>query len=244
VTPIRALSSLSLLSLPTRVSVSLSAIALALGLLLWAPASLAAEDQEQKQDEGYQSYFEFSTGASFVPFQNVRDGSVSQGRIEPDTGFFVGAALGTYLMDGVRVEFRLDYHEADIDQASLVGPASTADGKVSLISAMVNGYYDLDLGIGVIPYAGFGIGYGAFQLDVRRKTPGLFDIDDTDHVFVYNAMVGARIPISKVSEVAIGYRYLSAVGTDDMGSIIGGVQQNLRTEYDAHEVTLGLRFNF
>lgn len=210
---------------------------LALGL----PASATAADSS---DDGLDSYFEFSAGASFVPYQTLRNGTSSMSRVESEPGFYIGGALGTRVFDTFRAEIAVSYREAAIDQMSLTGPASTADGEISLISALLNGYFDLDLGIGVIPYVGAGLGWGQFQLDGRTKTAGSLDIDDTDSVFVYNAMVGAVVPITRVASASLGYRYIGIEGTDNISAEIGQLHQNIRAEFDAHEVTIGLRFHF
>jgi opacity protein-like surface antigen len=108
---------------------------------------------------------------------------------------------------------------------------------------MANGYVDLHLGIGVIPYAGFGIGWGVVKYDFRTKEADVFEVDDTDSVFVYNAMVGGRIPLTEVSELSLGYRYIA---TEDIRvqSRIEGSSQWLDAEFDSHEMTIALRFNF
>jgi opacity protein-like surface antigen len=56
-------------------------------------------------------------------------------------------------------------------------------------------------------------------------------------------MAGGSYAISEVTDVSLGYRY---VRTEDISlkSKIGGAPQRMDFEYDAHEVYLGLRFNF
>ena len=68
-------------------------------------------------------------------------------------------------------------------------------------------------------------------------------MDDTDRVFVYYAMVGGRIPLTEVSELSLGYRYIA---TEDIRvqSTVEGSSQWLDAEFDAHEITIALRFNF
>ncbi len=190
------------------------------------------------------SYVQFSAGAAFVPNQTLKDGATSQSRIESETGFVVGGAIGTRLFEGFRGEIALDYREADADKAALVSPPQKTDGETKLLSLMFNSYFDLDLGLPVAPYIGAGIGWGRFTVDLHRKTAGEFDVDDTDDVFVYNAMVGLIAPVSQAASFALGYRYVGAAGTESIGAVIGGVDQDIEAEFDAHEVTVGIRFNF
>ena len=93
-------------------------------------------------------------------------------------------------------------------------------------------------------YLGFGLGWGKYKLDSRTKTKGELELDDADSVFVYNAMIGVLIPITEVASASIGYRYIAAEGTDNIGGIINDVSQDIESEFDAHEISLGLRFHF
>lgn len=231
------------LKLPNRQELS-SFISLVIAALVALPAGVGFAKEWDTSAEPLPSYFQFSAGVSFVPNQTLKDGSTGQSRIESDTGFVVGGAIGTRLFEGFRGEIALDYREADADKAALVSPAVTTDGETKLLSLMFNSYYDLDLGLPVAPYIGAGIGWGRFTVDLHRKTAGEFDVDDTDDVFVYNAMVGLIAPVSQAASFALGYRYVGAAGTDSIGAVIGGVDQDIEAEFDAHEVTVGMRFNF
>ena len=219
-------------------------ITLVITVLLALPTGVGFAKEWDTSAPPLPSYFQFSAGAAFVPNQTLKDGATSQSRIESETGFVVGGALGTRLFEGFRGEIAVDYREADADKAALVSPPQKTDGETKLLSLMFNSYFDLDLGLPVSPYVGAGIGWGRFTVDMRRKTAGEFDIDDTDDVFVYNAMVGLIAPVSQAASFAVGYRYVGAAGTDSIGGVINGVDQDIEAEFDAHEVTLGMRFNF
>ena len=90
----------------------------------------------------------------------------------------------------------------------------------------------------------FGIGYGELQTDMRETVTNAFDLDGLESVFVYNAMVGGRIPITDVVELSLGYRYIATTETDEARVTILGITQNLEAEFDAHEVSAGVRFLF
>ena len=57
-------------------------------------------------------------------------------------------------------------------------------------------------------------------------------------------MVGGRIPITDVVELSLGYRYIATTQTDEARVTILGITQNLEAEFDAHEVSAGMRFLF
>ena len=110
---------------------------------------------------------------------------------------------------------------------------------------MLNVYADIDLGIPVVPYIGFGIGGGLYKIDVRHKVAGDLEIDDEDSVFVYNAMVGAKVPISEYVDFSLGYRYVATAGGNGTAAVINSnPAQEIDSEFDAHEVVAGLKFNF
>jgi len=245
VTPTFA-SSLRLLRVPRALSPHHFLIVLAC-LAFTIPASLAFADDDKEDEQEIEQpdwYFEFNTGVSIIPNQTLRDGGTSMSRVESDTGFVVGGALGRRVLDLFRAELQISYREGDVDKMSVAGPAVVSDGDISLLAVMANAYYDFDFDIGVLPYVGAGIGWGEFQLDARRKTAGELDIDDSDSVFVYNFMVGATVPISQAASVALGYRYVATSDPDEIGAVINDVSQDIEAEFDAHEVTLGVRFYF
>lgn len=207
-------------------------------VLLIVPAA-SADDHE---DDGPRNYFEFQSGVSHVPNQTL-DGNTGQGSVQPDeAGFIVGGAFGRHFTDMLRGELAITYRQGDLDQAGFTS-GTQADGKTSLLAVMLNVYADFPLGP-VTPWVGFGIGGGSYKIDVYQQTAGAFDVDDEDAVFVYNAMVGAAVPVTEVVTFNVGYRYIAIGGDQDTGALVGGTPSQLDSEFDAHEAMLGVRFAF
>lgn len=224
-----------------------SFLTLAVGLVLLVafatPAVAAGSDDDERR---YRNYFEFQAGWDFVPHQSLGGGEVGESRVESaNDSFNVGGAIGRHINDWLRAELAFSYREATVDNAGVVA-AVAADGDVSLFAGMLNVYADIDLGIPVVPYIGFGIGGGLYKLDVRQKTQGDLEIDDEDSVFVYNAMVGAKVPISEYVDFSLGYRYVATAGGNGTAAVITPetATQEIDSEFDAHEVVAGLKFNF
>lgn len=228
----------------------LAAGGMTLLLAFLATATASAQSADQKDQDSDRWYFEFQAGPTFALNQTIQDGTTGQGRIEPDrpdtTGAFnVGGALGREMFDFLRAELAVSYREIDASQAGIgAAPHNYADGDISLLAVMGNVYADLDLDIGVIPFAGIGIGFGEVQFDVRQKTANVLEIQDSDIVFVYNAMVGTRIPLTEAAELSAAYRYIATPEIQNLGVGIAGVAQEIEAEFDAHEIVLGLRFFF
>jgi len=235
--------------------------ALALVLALLASPAFAAEEAEPEKDkdddDDVRPYIEYMIGTSIVPNQTVKGsgatGAGLWGRSEQDNpGYFVGGAVGARFLKHFRSEIQIGFRSTDVENVAIQGEVSDSKGDVSLFSVMANGYIDWDLGIGVIPFIGAGIGWGMPRLDVQNQ-PGTtqLNIDDTDSVFVWNAMIGGTLPLSKIADLSLGYRYIQTEDIKLSSRIIDttadpavSTGQRLDYEYDAHEIYLGLRFSF
>ncbi len=204
---------------------------------------------------GLDPYVEYNAGATFILNQTIRGDSATGtglwGRSEQETaGYVLGGAIGTELLEHFRAELNLSFRSSKVEDIAVQSEPSNAKGDVSLFSVMANGYFDFDpkefLGVDfpVIPYIGAGIGWGLVRLDAQNQAGALqLALDDTDSVWVYNAMVGGTVPISEVASASLGYRY---VGTGEItfASRSAGAAQRMEYEFDAHEIVAGLRFSF
>ena len=213
---------------------------------VFALAAGPAFAQEGERDRPA-NYFEFQGGISHIPNQTI-DGNTGTGSIQPDeVGFNIGGALGRHINDMIRAELAFTYREGDVDQAGFAS-GQQADGKSSLFAAMANVYAefaDLPLG-GITPWVGVGIGVGEYKVDIFQETAGDFDVDDADVVFVYNAMVGASVPLTDVATLNFGYRYIAIAGEKGSGAVIAPSTrtQEVEDEFDSHEGIIGVRFRF
>jgi len=201
-------------------------------------------------------YVEYSGGASFVPDQDLDGNDFSgrnlSGQYENDTGFNIGAALGKRFYEHFRGELQLTYRNNEVENMSLQNEPDNvrSHGEVQLLAIMANGYVDWDLGVGVIPYIGAGIGWGHLWLDAKNG-PGTVSakIDGDDSVFAWSLMTGGSYPVNDVLDVSLGYRYIGTTKAKINSRINSNNPENagtrrLEAEYDAHELVLGLRFNF
>lgn len=194
-------------------------------------------------------YVEYSVGASFVPNQNLKGADASgaglAGNVEPTTGFLVGGAIGKRFHEYFRAELQLSYRESEVNNMSLRGEPDDATGDISLLAVMANGYVDYDLGVGVVPYLGVGIGWGSVDVTVKNRAGALTArVDGEDSVFVWSLMVGGSYPINEILDLSLGYRYIATTDPDLNSNIKDLGARRLEGEFDAHEVILGLRFNF
>ncbi len=222
----------------------------ALLTLTFSAGSGMAQDEQESQDPGRLiPYVEYMVGASFVPNQTLSGkgatGAGLFGSARPDTpGYFFGGAVGAKFFEYFRSELQIGYRSTDVQNISVQGEPSGTSGDLGLLSIMANGYFEMEIAEGFSPFVGVGIGWGMPRLDAQNKPgPQQLSIDDTDSVFVFNAMAGGSYALSDVTDVSLGYRYIQ---TEDISykSTIGTTAQRMNFEYDAHEVYVGLRFNF
>ena len=237
---------------------TMMALSATASLFLLASPGLAADEEAAKnksEKEVGSMYLEYMVGLSHSPNQTLRsndavpslDGSTDNNA----AGYFVGVALGHRFMHQFRAELQVGYRASTIEKLSVRGEdGSAGSSRLSLFSAMINGYYDLDLeellslDVPLTPWVGVGIGWGMPRLDVQNSGgANQLSVDDTDSVFVYNAMTGVTYRISETTEWTVGYRYIATEDFDISGTSAGATR-NFDFEFDAHEAYTGIRFMF
>ncbi|WP_207460118.1 OmpA family protein [Azospirillum sp. SYSU D00513] len=152
-----------------------------------------------------------------------------------DLGGIANLSAGYATQMGLRgeLEFAWRWRNAvdEVSGANLTGLGSS--GKVNSLAVMANVFYDLDLGIGVKPYIGAGIG----GTRVRMKLDGT---SDSDYRFAYQGIVGASYDITDNLAATVDYRYF-AVTKDPKFDVSG---TTIKGEYENHTVMVGLRYAF
>lgn len=222
-------------------------VLLALGLAA-SPVAFAQAGDDASEDAPW--YLEYMVGVSHAPNQTLRSTDAAptlMGSTESEVvGYFVGGAVGRRITDLFRAELQIGFRSTEVENANVgVQPEQAKNSTLALFTAMINGYVDFELDdLPVTPWIGGGLGWGMPRLDAESTAdPNQLKIDDTDSVFVYNAMAGVAIEISPIAEVTVGYRYLRT--TDfELGGRNGAVARRFDYEYDAHEGYTGIRFHF
>jgi opacity protein-like surface antigen len=198
-------------------------------------------------------YIEFQGGGSFLQDSDiqVRNAGLSRtGRVDYDTGWNVGTAVGYRMRDMLRVEAHASWRMADLNAVRLEGADLDLDGAF-LGAAMFlgNAYFDIPVGkIPVKPYVGAGAGVGIFSADTSgTKFFGrrFFDSGGDDAQFAWNVMGGFFVPLFTHLELDARYRYITAndpkMDVDMFGLNLDG---SIQSEFEAHEVVGALRVVF
>jgi opacity protein-like surface antigen len=174
--------------------------------------------------------------------------------IEFDNGYNVGAAFG-YDYGMARLEVELAYRQNDVDKITINFDDGTevfrGDGDFSATSLMLNGYWDLETGSPVVPYFGGGIGFA----NVTANNVKFFDpfdgrvrrlVDDDDNVFAYQLAAGIAVALNPAMSLDLGYRFFGTSNPDLEVDPLLFVPSagKFETEFNSHNVSLGLRVNF
>jgi len=155
-----------------------------------------------------------------------------------DMGFNVGAS-GGFDFGPARVEGELTYRQNDYDELSDAGFSIAADGDVSALSLLVNGFWDIETGGPVTPYLGAGIGVAQVSIN-DLGILGISLADDDDTVFAYQFAAGAAFELNPNIALDLGYRYF-ATADPEFDDAEG---TTFESEYASHNLNLGLRFMF
>lgn len=161
-----------------------------------------------------------------------------------DSGITLLGAFGCDYGD-YRLEGELGYQNGDLDSIEFSGEDYEYDdfsGDITILSLLVNGYYDIDLGGGfeLSPTVGVGVAQvKADDVDLSgNDNGGGYDWSASEVTFAYQAGIGLGIPVSDGIMLDARYRYF---GTTDFTVEFSDYQFN--TNMESHSALLGLRVN-
>ena len=209
----------------------------ALFALLAAAPALA--DEANGVNNGV--YLELQGGGSFWDDANVSVSGVGSGKVDFDTGWTAGGAIGVRAFDWLRVEAHGSFHRADLDSVKVGSLHVSGEGWAGAATFLGNVYLDLPVPFPIKPYIGGGAGVALFKADTSGNS---VSIDDTDKKFAWNAMGGVFWPVFRHLEVDLRYRYVTSDDPKVDADIFGLGNGKVRAEFAAHEVVGALRVVF
>ncbi len=202
------------------------------GVVAFAIAASAPPVSARDKGQGY--YFDI--GPSYAVFG---DSELSSGaELSAEDGLGAAVAIGYRYGGGFRSEFEVGFRRNDLDSVSAAGTffgtavaANAAlNGDVSTAYGLINLYYDIDMRSAWSPYVGAGIGGASVELDSTT-----LDVDDTDTVLAYQALIGASYRISDNVWARGGYRYFATSDPEIAGA---------EFEVQNHILGIGLQIGF
>jgi opacity protein-like surface antigen len=188
-------------------------IAVAAGAMVLGMASAQAADLEPAAApaEWYVSLF---GGASFLDevetdYKYSGDSFTFDAK-ERDTGFIVGGAIGTHLMESLRVELEVAYSENDFDEVNFEDGfgAYDVEGSYDALTFMANLWYDIPLSDSLSPYVGGGAGLAIVDGEMTYQPDDGDDTayDSTEVAFAFQLGAGLRWAAFENITFDLGYR--------------------------------------
>jgi OOP family OmpA-OmpF porin len=173
-------------------------------------------------------YIGAAGGVSMVHDSDISELGLS-GTVEYDTGFGFNVSAG-YNFDPVRVEFEFGYKNADVDRIEAFGIGLPVDGAdLTVMSYMVNVFYDIKTNSAFTPYVGAGLGVINGELEDNFSSA-----DDT--VFGYQLIVGAAYNVNKNLAIDLSYHFQGAA--EDFS--VNGTD----VSYMSSNIMAGIRYYF
>jgi outer membrane protein OmpA-like peptidoglycan-associated protein len=190
------------------------ALGLALSVIGWAGAQ--AQDM-MNEPGGY--YLRLEGGLNHI--KGLDSSSSASGfafSSKENNGFIAGGAVG-YKFGPFRLELDLDYRDNGVKSinvtngggfgAGLTGASSSPSGRVTSLTELINGIYDLPWRpAGLSPYVGLGIGATALKLS-GFHVAGTNLVGDDDIVFAVQPSIGVRYPLNDAASIGLEYRFLN-----------------------------------
>lgn len=164
-------------------------------------------------------------------------------RVEFDTGFTVGAAVGGNLTETLRGELELSYLSYDVDSVDNGGTANpTPDGEVDSYFLLANVWRDFEIG-GFTPYAGGGVGVALMDVNIDYGDDNHV-VDDTSLALAAQLGAGLMVPITDNLTLDAGYRFKAALGVLTEGDINSNNDDHTSGTFYAHTGQVGVVWNF
>lgn len=212
------------------------------------------------QLEMYNDYQDYNLGRGFNVLGAVGCDYGSY-RLEAEVGYQRNKVTSAVIGND---EYGLYEHVLDVQGNTSTDPWDMK-GDVSVLSLMVNGYYDFKLGNKIELYATAGIGTAQVSLKNVHETitvegdgnggyilypntsPG-FSIQET--TLAWQVGAGIAVPVAKNVKVDLRYRYfattdftLPGTGSYYYNYNTGGSEDS-KTNFSSHSILLGLRVGF
>ena len=166
-------------------------------------------------------YISFGGGLDFGDDLDSRTAGGTLVSTELDEGYFLAMALGRSFGESWRAELELSFRQADYGDTVSGGNRSPGRGEQTMTGLLVNGYFDLNLGVPLVPF--IGAGGGVVFIDGDDVVVGGTVASGRDATeFAYQGIVGLTYDIGARWHVTLDGRYLGT-GDDDVSSLSAGL---------------------
>ena len=187
--------------------------------------------------EGAWSHLNDQSATATIP------GASTPLKIHPGEGFAAGANGGYEFGNGLRLEGELVYRRHDEKTATIAGVTVPTHGNIDNLAIMGNAYYDFNNATKFTPYIGGGVGAARLHLDDFNITGTPGSLSDDNWRLAYQGIAGVRYTIDPSWSASLDYRYFATTDPKFSGTV-AGAPSGLKTEYNTHNVMLGVAYHF
>ncbi|ADM08654.1 OmpA family protein [Parvularcula bermudensis HTCC2503] len=192
--------------------------------------------------------------AGLTPFEFETDAEI-------EDAVNIYGAIGKYFPYAFRGELELSTRTQDValvpGQAGVFAgfPNSGDDlGDITVTTLMANLYKDfpIDAAGRLRPFVGVGVGAAYVEANIENtigslpavpSEPNSVSVDDEDYVPAVQGLAGLTLAFTEQLNVDLRYRYLW-LSEGEFDGFVNDGGAALAYEYDAHEITAGLRWDF
>jgi opacity protein-like surface antigen len=202
---------------------------LAVCTLIVLSSGLVAQAQEAPN-----LYLSGKLGLNLTNDADFKESGLS-GEFQLDPAAIISGTFGVRITPNMRTELELSYREPDIDKVEIDGFGTfKADAELQTVGVLLNGYYDFLPEKMFSPFLTVGVGVLHHRIKFKSNT-NFSSGKDSDVVFGFQAGGGVGWNVSRRVSIDVSYRYLGSTDPNFDGT---------KTEYGAHELLAGVRFNF
>ena len=163
-------------------------------------------------------YVRVEGGLSVPGNMSARTSTGASGSIDRKLGW-IGGLAGGYQFGPFRAELDADYSRNGLKTLRLGGASTSLGGHTSNISFMVNGLYDINVGMPIVPYIGAGAGATDLKFN-GTSVGGIAATGNSDRWgFAIQPIVGVSYSINPQVSIAGEYRYLYGVDEVHFGTL-------------------------
>jgi outer membrane protein OmpA-like peptidoglycan-associated protein len=163
--------------------------------------------------------------------------------VQLNASYAGSAAVGYGFGNGFRVELNGNFYRNTVSKLKYANLGDVqATGGLNTYGPMVNGLYDIDVGLPIFPFVGVGVGY-QWQ---RFQSPTVSDIDGvsgTKGSFAYNIIAGLAYPLPMVPGLSLTgeYKFMQLVSHRNYSNDVAGGWTNAG-QSESNTFLLGLRY--
>lgn len=217
------------------------ALILFLTVLQYSNADARSRKSNDPEDSVRSEYIFFYGGINSRPDTTIGFAGFPEFELSLDDGKAFGGGIGTQWYD-FRFEGEIGTRSNDVPAEEL-GPLSEWD--FSALSFMLNGYYDIDVGLPVKPYVGVGIGFAQVKSSATGPTLGgaIVTGKDNNTVPAYQFMGGVIIDVSDAISFFGTYRYFETTDAT-INEVFLPPLNSFEMDFTSEEILAGIFFRF